>query len=135
VLRPGGWLVVEEADPALQPLACLEDDGPAQRLANRLKAGFRRLMADRGADLAFGRTLPRRLREAGLAEVAADAYFPISGPACVALERATVQQIRGRLLAAGLAGEDEIEQHLAHLSAGVLDVATSPMITAWGRKP
>ena len=25
VLRPGGWLVVEEADPALQPLLCLEE--------------------------------------------------------------------------------------------------------------
>ena len=135
VLRPGGRLVVEEADPALQPLACLEDDGPAQQLANRLKAAFRTLMADRGVDLAYGRTLPRRLREAGLTEVAADAYFPITGPACVDLERATVQQIRGRLLGAGLATEAEIEQHLADLGAGVLDVATSPMITAWGRKP
>jgi hypothetical protein len=39
------------------------------------------------------------------------------------------------LLDAGLATEAEIEQHLANLSAGVLDVATSPMISAWGRRP
>jgi hypothetical protein len=26
-LRPGGWLVVEDADPALQPLVCVEDQG------------------------------------------------------------------------------------------------------------
>jgi hypothetical protein len=135
VVRPGGWLVVEEADPALQPLACLEDDGPAQQLANRLKTAFRTLMAERGVDLAFGRTLPRRLRAAGLADVAADAYFPVTGPACTDLERATVQQIRDRLRRAGLATQAEIEQHLANLSAGVLDVATSPMITAWGRRP
>jgi SAM-dependent methyltransferase len=135
VLRPGGWLVLEEADPALQPLACLEDAGPAQQLANRLKGGFRQLMAERGVDLAYGRTLPRRLREAGLTEVGADAYFPIGGPACADLERATVELIRDRLLSAGLATAAEIEQHLANLSAGVLDVATSPMITAWGRKP
>jgi SAM-dependent methyltransferase len=135
VLRPGGWLVVEEADPALQPLLCLEESGPAQQLANRLKVGFRQLMAERGVDLAYGRTLPRRLREAGLAAVAADAYFPITGPACVELERATVEQIRGRLLAAGLASAEEIEQHLDNLSTSVLDVATSPMITAWGRRP
>jgi SAM-dependent methyltransferase len=135
VLRPGGWLVVEEADPALQPLACLEDGGPEERLANRLKTGFRQLMADRGVDLRFGRTLPRRLREAGLAEVAADAYFPITGPACADLERATVEQIRGRLLEAGLATAEEIDRHLANLAAGVLDVATSPMITVWGRRP
>jgi len=135
VLRPGGWLVLEEADPALQPLACIDDSGPPQQLANRLKAGFRRLMADRGVDLAYGRTLPRRLREAGLVDVAADAWFPITGPACVELERTTVEQIRDRLLDAGLATADEIEQHLANLSAGLLDVATSPMITAWGRRP
>ena len=135
VLRPGGWLVVEEADPALQPLLCLEETGPAERLANRLKVAFRQLMADRGADLAFGRTLPRRLREAGLVDVAADAYFPIGGPASVELERATTEQIRDRLLAAGLATAEEVEQHLANVSAGLVDLATSPMITAWGRKP
>ena len=136
VLRPGGWLVVEEADPALQPLLCLEETGPAEQLANRLKSAFRQLMAERGVDLAYGRTLPRQLREAGLLDVSADAYFPVSGPACLDLERATVQQIRGRLLAAGLATDEEIEQHLDNLSAGRLpDLATSPMITAWGRRP
>jgi SAM-dependent methyltransferase len=135
VLRPGGWLVIEEADPALQPLACLDETGPPQQLANRLKVGFRQLMADRGVDLAYGRTLPRRLRDAGLDDVAADAYFPITGPACVDLERATIQQITDRLLAAGLASAEDIAQHLANLSAGPLDVATSPMVTAWGRRP
>jgi SAM-dependent methyltransferase len=135
VLRPGGWLVVEEADPALQPLLCLEDAGPAEHLANRLKSGFRQLMAERGVDLAYGRTLPRRLREAGLVDVAADAYFPIPGPACVELERATTEQVRDRLLAAGRATAEEIDQHLADLSAGLVDLATSPMITAWGRRP
>jgi SAM-dependent methyltransferase len=136
VLRPGGWLVVEEADPALQPLLCPEEAGPAEQLANRLKAGFRQLMADRGVDLAYGRTLPRRLREAGLVDVSADAYFPITSPVCVELERATTEQIRGQLLAAGLASDEEIEQHLDNLSTGrLLDLATSPMVTAWGRRP
>lgn len=134
-LAPGGWLVVEEADPALQPLTCLEDDGPGPQLANRLKDGFRQLMADRGVDLAYGRTLPRRLRESGLSDVGAEAYFPIAGPAAVELERTTLHQIRDRLLAAGLATPAEIEQHLDNLSEGLLDPATSPLVTAWGRKP
>jgi len=134
-LRPGGWLVVEEADPALQPLLCLEDDGPAQQLANRLKTGFRQLMAERGVDLSYGRKLPRLLREVGLVEVAADAYFPLTGPACVELERATTEQIRERLLDAGLATSEEIDRHLSNLSDGLVDLATSPMITVWGRKP
>ena len=133
-LRPGGWLVVEDADPALQPLLCPDEHGPGEQLANRLRQGFRTLMAGRGAALAFGRTLPRLMREAGLADVRADAFFPITSPACSALEIATVQQIRGRLLDAGLATEAEIEQHLTNVAGGQLDCATAPLISACGRK-
>ena len=134
-LRPGGWLVIEDADPALQPLICPDESGPEQHLANRLRQGFRVLMADRGADLAFGRTLPRLMRDAGLDPVQADAFFPITSPACTALEIATVQQIRNQLLAAGLATEAEIDQHLANVGSGRLDLATAPLISAWGRTP
>ncbi|MDT7802190.1 MAG: hypothetical protein QOI78_5623 [Actinomycetota bacterium] len=134
-LRPGGWLLLEEADPALQPLVCLDEFTPEHELANKLKRGFRTLMRERGVDLAFGRSLPRLLRTVGLGGVTADAYFPVTGPACAALERATVLQIRDRLIAAGLATEAEIARHLATVESGTLDLATSPMISAWGRKP
>ncbi|MFF3562618.1 methyltransferase domain-containing protein [Streptomyces sp. NPDC002574] len=134
-LRPGGVLLLEDADPGLQPLLCPDESGPAQQLANRLRSGFRTLMAERGADLAYGRTLPRLLREAGLEDVRADAYFPITSPACTVLEAATVRQIRGRLVAAGLATDEEIDRHLANVATGTLDLATAPMISAWGRRP
>ncbi|MHA6760970.1 class I SAM-dependent methyltransferase [Streptacidiphilus sp. PAMC 29251] len=133
-LRPGGWLLLEDADPALQPLLCPDESGPEQQLANRLRSGFRSLMAARGADLGYGRTLPRVLREAGLDEVQADAYFPITSPACAVLEDATVRQIRHRLLEAGLATDEEIDRHLANVATGRLDLATAPMISAWGRR-
>jgi ubiquinone/menaquinone biosynthesis C-methylase UbiE len=134
-LRPGGWLVIEDADPALQSLVCLDETAPAAQLANRLKAGFRTLLASRGVDLAFGRSLPRRLRAAGLLQVGADAYFPVTGAACNELERATTEQIRDQLTSAGLASDAEIAEHLSNVVAGELDLATSPMISAWGRKP
>jgi SAM-dependent methyltransferase len=133
-LRPGGRLLIEDADPALQPLICPDEYGPEQQLANRLRHGFRKLLADRGADLAYGRKLPRLLREAGLRGVQADAYFPMTSPACAALESATVRQIRDRLVAAGLATDEEIDRHLANVEAGDMDLATAPMISAWGRK-
>ncbi|QFR02020.1 methyltransferase domain-containing protein [Streptomyces phaeolivaceus] len=134
-LRPGGWLLLEDADPALQPLICPDESGPPQRLANKLRRGFRELLAERGADLSYGRRLPRLLREAGLTEVGADAYFPVSGPACTALETATVRQVRDQLVAKGHATAEEIDTHLTNIAAGGLDLATSPMISAWGRKP
>ncbi|MFJ4622792.1 methyltransferase [Streptomyces sp. NPDC088812] len=133
-LRPGGRLLVEDADPALQPLLCPDEHGPEQQLANRLRHGFRKLLADRGADLSYGRRLPRLLREAGLRRVEADAYFPVTSPACAALESATVRQIRGDLVAADLATDEEIDRHLANVAAGNMDLATAPMISAWGRK-
>jgi SAM-dependent methyltransferase len=133
-LRPGGWLFLEEADPGLQPLACPDEVSEEQRLANKLKVGFRSLMADRGADLCFGRTLPRLLRDAGLIDIQADAYFPMGGTACTELERATVEQIRDRLVSQGLASSDEIERHLVNLENGELDLSTSPMVSAWARK-
>ncbi|GHF45696.1 methyltransferase [Streptomyces mashuensis] len=134
-LRPGGWLLLEDADPALLPLMYPDESGPEQRLANRLRSGFRTLMADRGADLAYGRTLPRVLREAGLESVEADAYFPITSPACAALEATTVRQVRHHLVAAGLATDEEIDRHLANVTAGRLDVGTAPLVSAWGRAP
>jgi len=134
-LRPGGWLLVEDADPGLQELACPDEWGPDQALANRLKRDFRTLLAQRGADLAFGRTLPRRLRSAGLTDVESDAYFPIGGPSCDELERATVEQIRGLLVGGGLAEDADIDRHLANVVSGRLDLSTSPLVSAWGRRP
>ncbi|GAA1265934.1 class I SAM-dependent methyltransferase [Streptomyces javensis] len=134
-VRPGGWLVVEDADPALQPLACPDERGPAEELANRIRRGFRALLAERGVDLAFGRTLPALLRGAGLHDVRAEGCFPLTSPACRELEAATVRQLRGRLVAGGLATEEEIERHLDHLRGEGMDVTTAPLITCWGRRP
>lgn len=135
-LRPGGWVLLEEADPGLQPLICPDEYGPAQRLANRLRHGFRTLMAGREADLAYGRTLPRLLRAHGLLDVTAEAHFPITAPACATLERATVAQIRDRLVHAGIATAAEIDEHLHNLDTGTVpDLATAPMVSAWARRP
>lgn len=134
-LRPGGVLLVEDADPALQPLSCLEETGPEAVLANRLRRGFRSLLAERGVDLAYGRSLPRRLRAVGLVGVAAQGFFPVSDPACNQLEIATVNLIRDQLLDHGVATEAEIEEHLDNVAAGKLDLAQPPMISCWGRRP
>ncbi|MBX6752007.1 MAG: SAM-dependent methyltransferase, partial [Micromonosporaceae bacterium] len=134
-LRPGGWLLVEDADTELQPLACLDETGPAQQRANRLRRAARELMTRRGADLRFGRTLPRALREAGLTDVGATGFFPVGGVACNRLEAATVRMIRAELLAAGLTNDDDIDAHLAAVDAGELDLTYAPLISAWGRRP
>ncbi|WP_327356918.1 methyltransferase [Streptomyces sp. NBC_01304] len=133
-LRPGGRLLVEDADTALQPLVCPDEHGPAQQLANRLRHGFRALLAERGADLAYGRKLPRLLRAAGLVQVEAEGHFPMTSPTCAALETATVNQVREHLVAGGFASDADIDRHLAHVASGSMDLTLAPMISAWGRK-
>ncbi len=133
-LRPGGWLIVEDADPALQPLSSLDPRGPDDELANALRTGFRALLSERGVDLAYGRTLPRLLRDAGLADVAADAYFPVALPACRQLEMATLAMIGDDLISHGVASAEELDRHLANVAAGRVDLAQPPMISAWGRR-
>ena len=135
VLRPGGWLLIEDFDPAMQPLACVDIVGPEQHLANKVRAGVRALLAQRGADLEFGRRLPRLLREAGLVEVAADAFMPLALTAGSELEKANLDQVRESLIAGGHVTAEEIDTHLRALEAGRLDVTTAPLISAWGRRP
>ncbi len=91
-------------------------------------------MDARGADLAYGRKLPRLLREAGLTDVRADAYFPVRDAGRAAqLEVATLEMISGQLVSAGIASVEEIEAHISNVRAGRLDLAQPPMISAWGR--
>lgn len=134
-LRPGGWLVLEDADPELQPLSCIDPHEPGQGLANRLRRGFRTLLATRGVDLAFGRKLPRMFRAAGLESISADAWFPVAMPECMALEVSTMNMIRDELLGHGVATHAEIEQHLDNVRSGRLDLSQPPMISVRGRKP
>ncbi len=134
-LRPGGWLLIEDADTALQTLACLDETGPAQQRANRLRNAVRELLAGRGADLRYGRTLPRALREAGLLKVAAAGSFPVGGRASDRLEASTMRHVRGELIEAGLTDDTEVDAHLAAIEAGELDLTLAPLISAWGRRP
>ncbi len=134
-LRPGGWLLVEDFDVDLQPLACLDPRDPEHHLAGRVRAGFVELLAQRGVDMRFGRTLPRSLRAMGLTDVAADAFFPVASPAASALERANVEQVRDGLIGQGHATAEEIGAYLGAVAAGRVDVATPPLVSAWGRRP
>jgi ubiquinone/menaquinone biosynthesis C-methylase UbiE len=133
-LRPGGWLVIEDVDPQLQPMSRLVENTPEHRRANHLREGFRALLQQRGADTAYGRTLPHRLRQAGLTNVQADAYFTIASPENALLEAATISLLRNDLIALGTATSDEIDGHLHFISSGEDQFATSAIVTSWARK-
>jgi SAM-dependent methyltransferase len=133
-LRPGGWLLLEDFDVTLQPLAHLDPHRPDHDLANKVRSGFCALLAQRGVDLEYGRKLPRLLAEQGLDAVRADAYMPVALEAAAALDASNVRQVREALIAQGHATDEEIERLLTALDQG-LGVATPALISAWGRRP
>jgi hypothetical protein len=133
-LRPGGWVLAEGGDPLLQPLACPDEAGTVQALANKVRQAIWAVDGRSGQNT-FGRTLPGLLRGAGLTDVQAEVRFRLGGPDTIRLQRTMIARRGGRMTAAGLVTQDEIDQHLADLSAGGLDLAAYPVVSVWGRKP
>lgn len=131
-LRPGGWLLVESADPLLQSLACPDQASPAEALANKVRHAIWALDSH-NSQKRFGRRLPALLRSAGLADVAAEVRFPLGGPDPVRLQRTLIARRGDRLIAAGLVSQDDLDQHRADLAAGEMTLAAFPVISAWGR--
>jgi SAM-dependent methyltransferase len=133
-LRPGGWLLAESADPLLQPLACPDESGAAHALANKLRRASWGVETHSGQKR-FGRMLPRLLRAAGLGDVQAEVRFPLGGPDTIRLQRTLIARRGDWLTDAGLITREEIDQHLADLAAGGMDLTAFPLVSAWGRKP
>src|SRR5690606_9233718 len=110
------------------PDACPDAVDEADHRANAIRRGFVALLESRGVDGRYGRTLPRLLREAGLCDVGAHAFFPLCDPAPRRLEEANVTQVAGALVDAGFATADDIDRHLADVASGAVDVATPPLV-------
>ena len=131
---PAAGSSIEDFDVSVQPRACPDAATPEEDRANRLREGFIELLVQRGVDLTLGRTLRRRLLGLGLVDVGAEAYAPLAVPATRRLEIAnTLQRARRRSKRLGLG--DDVDAHLDALAAGRIDIATPPLVTAWGRTP
>jgi hypothetical protein len=66
--------------------------------------------------------------------VNAEVTFSLGGRDDRRMQRTLIAQARPALIAAGLAGAGEIDQHLADLESTDLDIAVFPVVSAWGRK-
>jgi len=58
----------------------------------------------------------------------------VAQPAVAALDLANLNQVRGALVAHGLATEAEIQEYLQALGTGQLDLVTPPLISVHGRR-
>lgn len=133
-LRPGGWLLIEDADAVISSDVCLDPQTDDERLANRLRHGLMQMLETRGISLDFARSLPRLLRTEGLVDVAGDAFLPYA-PMVRVLERANVLQLQAEFVDHGIATKDELERYLTLLDDPEFLPAGPFVMSAWGRRP
>jgi hypothetical protein len=133
-LRPGGWLVVEDFDMAF-------DDGTYPATADEavvrfVNHAFNGMLALRGGDPTYARTLPHRLERAGLRQVGGEGrvVFARGGSAGAGVQVANLRQVGDQMLATGLVTGEDISRAISLLEDSTLIWAMPIMVSAWGRK-
>lgn len=129
-LRPGGWLMVSEAD--MFPV----DSTPYPVMA-RLWTATERLFRAQGADPRWGRALPARLQRTGLVDVDMSISVDILGGGGVNDEfwESSFAQLEPFLIEQGLLGEADFAEARALVRRPGFRDTLWAYVRAWGRRP
>ena len=133
-LKPGGWLLCEDADNASttpvsppDPISCA--------LYMKVENAVWRVMAGRGVAYDFGRQLYGLLRAQGLSDVQAEGRVLLRcAGESAEVARLTAEQLRGEIVGAGDATEGEIEAYFALLKDPAFVAIAMMLFAAWGRR-
>jgi SAM-dependent methyltransferase len=127
-IKPGGWLLVEEADTF--PVSALEPGAYGQ-----IWSAFMRAIAPHGTHGDWARELPSILPTSGLSDVGVDADFQIFMGASPLAEfwRLTWEQLRSGIVQSG-AQEAQIDETLRSLSDPTQHFIGPATFAVWGRR-
>jgi len=136
-LKPGGRLILDEYDRTLIDLSYPTTNAVASALYQKMFVALNRVMEAHGVDIAWGRSLYRRLRALGLVEVGMEGYTFVweGGSACASMMRANFEQVRQEATSAGFITNEEVEQVCRLLDDSTFAISQHPLFTAWGRRP
>jgi len=126
-LRPGGWLVLEDAD------GLLFDAEPAEKAFAAITGPWHRAALAAGWNPCYGRHLVADLRRAGLGRVAGRAhrdYRPGGNDWLVA--RLGIERMRGQVEREGASPAD-LDDAVAALHDPARTIIGAPIVTAWGQ--
>jgi SAM-dependent methyltransferase len=135
-LRPGGWLLIEDAD-----YITLAAANPAHPAAARFDHVTRRLLAFFAAwgvfDPFLGRCLPSLVAAAGLAEAGSEAIacHQRGGSGEAELLRRSLERMNPMILSNSVAGQQELKAVCAATADPSFRFLDALSIAAWGRAP
>jgi len=131
--RPGGWILVEDAD-LLSIAHCSGIDPDFFRRAYR---AFLRVMESNGFDPLLGLRLGDLLRAQGLFEVQMRGWtMEWSGaPPNRSLYVQTFERLRDQVVDRGLLSQDEATRFLSEIQSPSFRAITGVHFAAWGRRP
>ena len=129
--KPGGWVLVEDFD----WVTALVVDPPSD-VHRRVASAIRSLLSRHGYDAHYGRTLPRRLKAAGLTDVATRAESiqvdadPVLG---VPQWELLAEQFAPHLLSSGMVDQSDLDAFHELLHDGLTVCFAPLMVSCWGR--
>jgi SAM-dependent methyltransferase len=127
-VKPGGWVVIEDFE--------IAPTDPDSEIPKTFVA-LRQVIASAGVDQRVGRSLSRRLRSCGLADVQAEGRVLLwSGSnSGTTLMRLNAEQLRDRILSTGLVTAEEYAEDLKRIEDEAFEFRAPTLWTAWGRRP
>lgn len=129
--KPGGWVLIEDFD----WITAMVTDPPSET-NDRVVAAIEAAFASHGYDRHYGRSLPRRLRAAGLSNVATHAQavqVTADRELGVPQWELLVDQLAPALLAGGLVSEDDLAAFHDLWHDGDTISFAPLMVSCWGQ--
>ncbi len=129
-LKQGGWLLLEERELALIRHVTTPSYAAAW-------AALEAVMRAGGVDPSWAHEMPNLLEREGLVDVGAEGEFPLftGGSPMARVFCITWEQMRERMVASGLIGNDDLTRAMQSLLHGTDWLVAPPIFAAWGRRP
>jgi SAM-dependent methyltransferase len=136
-LKPGGWIVVEDFDPAFIDRSFLATDVERYNDFGAMLAAMATVAGSHGLNPTWGRSLYRRFVDLGLVDVGLEGHFAAwpGGSPGARLFQANFEQVRSEAVKKEHVTEAQVDAAIAALDDPDFAFSSPVMMTAWGRKP